>query len=125
MTGTGDRHQMESVIGFAGIRNMQDPLICQSQPQIDSTHKLHPNRRWRNVLADSSCRSISYALLPRPTPVINEWAEDPDELEVKRYLSLIEEIGKGRFAQRPAGRLEDVEQPSYIGAAINFVADRV
>ena len=66
---------------------------------------------------------------PTRTARINAWTEDPDELEAKRYLSLIEEIGKGRFAQRLAARLaarlEDIEQPDYIGAAIKFVADRV
>ena len=56
---------------------------------------------------------------------INGWVEDTDELEVKPYLSLIEEIGKGRFAQRLAARLEGIEQPGYIDAAIEFVADRV
>ena len=62
---------------------------------------------------------------PTRTARIDAWAEDTDELEVKRYLSLIEEIGKGRFAQRLAGRLEDIDQPDYIGAAIDFVADSV
>ena len=56
---------------------------------------------------------------------INAWVENTDELEVKPYLSLVEEIGKGRFAQRLAARLEGIEQPDYIGAAIKFVADRV
>lgn len=59
------------------------------------------------------------------TARINTWAEDTDELEIKRYLSLIDEIGKGRFAQRLAARLEDIEEPSYIGDAIEFVAGRV
>jgi len=62
---------------------------------------------------------------PKRTARLNAWAEDPDELEVKPYLTIIEEIGKGRFAQRLAARLEDVEQPSFIGTAIDFVADRV
>lgn len=61
----------------------------------------------------------------RRTARITSWADDPDELEVKPYLSIIEEIGKGRFAQRLATRLEGVEQPSYMGAAIDYVADRV
>ena len=68
---------------------------------------------------------LEHGFGPTRTARINAWAEDPDELEVKRYLSLIEEIGKGRFAQRLAARLEDIEQPDYIGAAIEFVTDRV
>ena len=66
-----------------------------------------------------------YGFGPTRTARIDEWAEDTDALEVKPYLSLIEEIGKGRFAQRLAGHLENVEQPSFVGAAIEFVADRV
>ena len=62
---------------------------------------------------------------PNITERINAWVKDPDELEVKRYLFLIEKIGKGRFAQRLAVRLEGIEQPDHIGAAIEFVAGRV
>ncbi len=62
---------------------------------------------------------------PQRTTNINAWTGDTEQLQVKRYLSYIEEIGKGRFAQRLAPRLEGVKEPSYIGAAISFVADRV
>ena len=68
---------------------------------------------------------LEHGFGPTRTARINAWAEDADKLEVKRYLSLIEEIGKGRFAQRLAARLEGIEQPGYIDAAIEFVADRV
>lgn len=53
------------------------------------------------------------------------WAADPKTLEISRYLRLIEEIGKGRFAQRLAARLEDVDPPRYIDSGIDFVAERV
>lgn len=66
-----------------------------------------------------------YGFGPTRTARIDAWAQDTDALKVKPYLSLIEEIGKGRFAQRLAVRLENVEQPSFIGAPIEFVADRV
>ena len=56
---------------------------------------------------------------------INEWVDDPNNVDVARYLALIEEIGKGRFAQRLAARLEGVFPPSYIDSAIDFVAERV
>ena len=61
----------------------------------------------------------------KKTARINMWANDPDQLQIESYLSIIEEIGKGRFAQRLAARLEGIEQPKYIGAAIDFVASRV
>ena len=68
---------------------------------------------------------LEYRFGPKRTERINAWTFDPDQLNVKTYLSIIEAIGKGRFAQRLAARLETVEPPSYIGAAIDFVADRV
>ena len=61
----------------------------------------------------------------KKTARIKAWANDPDQLQIESYLSIIEEIGKGRFAQRLAARLEGIEQPGYIGAAIDFVASRV
>src|SRR5690606_21665122 len=56
---------------------------------------------------------------------IEEWAADPDTLEVERFLTLIEAIGKGRFAQRLASRVGGMESPDYITNAIKFVANRV
>jgi len=56
---------------------------------------------------------------------IDEWEASPDKLVVERFLSLIENIGKGRFAQRLAGRIANLEPPAYIADAIRFVAERV
>ena len=56
---------------------------------------------------------------------IDEWEAEPKKLDRDRYLSMIERIGKGRFAQRLAMRLGNEEPPHYIAAAIKFVADRV
>jgi putative ATP-dependent endonuclease of OLD family len=56
---------------------------------------------------------------------IDDWEADPDALDIKKYLSLIDTIGKGRFAQRLASRMGDLEPPAYISDAIKFVADRV
>lgn len=56
---------------------------------------------------------------------IEKWAADPDTLEVERFLTLIEAIGKGRFAQRLASRIGGMEPPDYITNAIKFVANRV
>lgn len=52
---------------------------------------------------------------------IQEWEEDPEALNRKAYLATIERIGKGRFAQRLASRLEDVAPPPYIERAIKHV----
>ncbi len=56
---------------------------------------------------------------------IDEWEADPAKLHIQRFLSLIDDMGKGRFAQRLATRIADLDPPEYIGRAITFVAERV
>lgn len=56
---------------------------------------------------------------------IDAWEANPRSLDPESYLKLIDTVGKGRFAQRLASRIEGVVPPDYIGDAIRFVADRV
>lgn len=56
---------------------------------------------------------------------IDGWEEDPSSLDADKYLTLIEVIGKGRFAQRLASRAAGIEPPAYIKNAIAHVVDRV
>lgn len=56
---------------------------------------------------------------------IDGWEDDAETLDVDNYLKLIDVVGKGRFAQRLASRIEGVVPPAYIGAAISYVVDRV
>ena len=56
---------------------------------------------------------------------IDGWEEDPETLDVDNYLKLIEVVGKGRFAQRLASRIEGTAPPDYIAGAISHVVDRV
>ena len=56
---------------------------------------------------------------------IDEWEADPAKLHIDRFLSLVESIGKGRFAQRLATRIGELDPPAYIAGAINFVVERV
>lgn len=56
---------------------------------------------------------------------VSEWEADPDSLQPENYLKLIDAVGKGRFAQRLASRIENIVPPAYIGAAITYVVDRV
>lgn len=56
---------------------------------------------------------------------IDEWEAEPDKLDVDKYLAMIEQIGKGRFAQRLSLKINDLDPPGYIAGAIKFVADRV
>lgn len=56
---------------------------------------------------------------------IDKWEANSKGLDVEKYLSLIETVGKGRFAQRLASRIADIEPPDYINGAIKFVVSRV
>lgn len=56
---------------------------------------------------------------------VEGWTEDHSTLDVGRYLTLIEAVGKGRFAQRLASRVGGMVPPDYIRNAIEFVASRV
>jgi len=50
-------------------------------------------------------------------------SDDPNHAE--EMLRRIETIGKGRFAQRLAGKVQDEEPPQYIFEAINHIIDLV
>jgi putative ATP-dependent endonuclease of OLD family len=56
---------------------------------------------------------------------IDEWEADPKTLDEKRFMSLIDDIGKGRFAQSLARRVGELEPPCYLEKAIKFMAGRV
>ena len=54
----------------------------------------------------------------------NDLLEDPSENRSK-ILARIEKVGKGRFAQRLAGKLEGQTPPAYIKKALQRVIDLV
>lgn len=56
---------------------------------------------------------------------IQGWIAEPERVDPRRLLELVDVIGKGRFAQRLAPLLVDKAPPEYIVKAITFVADRV
>ncbi|TWA90049.1 ATP-dependent nuclease [Bradyrhizobium stylosanthis] len=56
---------------------------------------------------------------------IDGWEKEPASLDQTNYLTLIEAIGKGRFAQRLCSRLGKLKPPRYIEAAIDFVVSHV
>jgi putative ATP-dependent endonuclease of OLD family len=56
---------------------------------------------------------------------VQAWQADPDLLDTPKFLSLIEDMGKGRFAQRLATKIRELDPPDYIKRAITYVADRV
>ena len=57
--------------------------------------------------------------------LIDDWAKKPDSLDKKQFLAMVEDIGKGRFAQRLVTRLGKTAPPKYIASAIDFVVSRV
>lgn len=56
---------------------------------------------------------------------IQEWEDDGSSLHHMRFLSMIETIGKGRFAQRLIAHMNDMPPPDYIRNAIEYVASSV
>lgn len=56
---------------------------------------------------------------------VDEWEADPKSLNIEDFLSMVETIGKGRFAQRLVSHMGKTEPPVYIRNAIQFVANRV
>lgn len=56
---------------------------------------------------------------------VDQWEADPETLDPYNYLKLVEAVGKGRFAQRLASRIQGLEPPAYIAGAITFVVERV
>ena len=56
---------------------------------------------------------------------IDAWEKDPTTVNRKQLLAMMEDIGKGRFAQRMAARIGGLEVPGYIARAISYVVDRV
>lgn len=59
------------------------------------------------------------------TEIIDGWEADLSTLDAKSLLAMIDSIGKGRFAQRLATRIDGIAVPSYIGDAIKHVMDLV
>jgi putative ATP-dependent endonuclease of OLD family len=59
------------------------------------------------------------------TSWIDAWEKDAKSLDRDDYLTLIDAIGKGRFAQRLVANLGPLKPPQYIKSAIEFVASHV
>ena len=49
------------------------------------------------------------------------WNDSPENLDIEQFLKDINEIGKGRFAQRLATRITDLSCPLYIMEALQYV----
>ena len=56
---------------------------------------------------------------------IDAWIADHNSIDHDQMLKLIDVVGKGRFAQRFASKIEGRKPPSYIEDAIRHVVNRV
>jgi putative ATP-dependent endonuclease of OLD family len=66
-----------------------------------------------------------YGFGPTRRGLIDDWEADPTSLDKQAVLAMVETIGKGRFAQRLASRMNDEAPLTYIRDAIRYVRDRV
>lgn len=53
--------------------------------------------------------------------LLDAWETKPSDVDAKILIKMIEQMGKGRFAQRLASRIEGLTVPHYIANAINHV----
>ncbi|WP_407470628.1 ATP-dependent nuclease [Xanthomonas campestris] len=56
---------------------------------------------------------------------LQAWVDDADDLDEEALLTLIERIGKGRFAQALATFTSEDSCPDYIRAALEYIRDAV
>ena len=57
--------------------------------------------------------------------LLDAWETKPSDVDAKILIKMIEQMGKGRFAQRLASRIEGLTVPHYIANAINHVISLV
>lgn len=53
--------------------------------------------------------------------LLGEWEKAPDKVDHEVLLNMIEQMGKGRFAQRLATRISGIPVPEYVAKAISHV----
>lgn len=82
---------------------------------------------WYGGLAQPMLRVIlqELSLKQATRNRIQGWVDDPETLDRERLLSLIERIGKGRFAQALAPRVTAATCPDYIRQALGHIRDAV
>ncbi|MGC9449225.1 ATP-dependent nuclease [Cereibacter johrii] len=57
--------------------------------------------------------------------LLDAWEAKPEDFDSEELIKMIEQMGKGRFAQRLATRTPGKVTPNYIADAINHVVSRV
>ncbi|WP_319567946.1 ATP-dependent nuclease [Cohaesibacter marisflavi] len=66
-----------------------------------------------------------YKFSKKRRDLLDTWEADPKAYDAVEMLNMIEQMGKGRYAQRLATRLPGRRVPGYIADAINYVINHV
>ncbi len=68
---------------------------------------------------------VELSLSDEASDALQDWVDDPDNVDEQRLLRLIERIGKGRFAQSLSSYVSDDTCPDYIRQALEHIRDAV
>lgn len=101
-------------------------VACQQHGVFTNNHTLEVDL-FHGGLKTQVIETLREKINYRATTVeaINQWEKNSAALNSEKYLKIIEGIGKGRFAQRLASRLNGIKPPHFIHQAIQFVVDNV
>ena len=69
--------------------------------------------------------NVEVAVVPLPAAALQQWVDDPDQVDEDWLLRLIERIGKGRFAQALAPSVSQDVCPAYIRSALEHIRDAI
>ncbi|MGF6349529.1 ATP-dependent nuclease [Variovorax sp. W2I14] len=58
---------------------------------------------------------------PKRQAMVKQWLDDPASLDEDKFLGLVENVGKGRFAQALAGHVKAAHCPEYMKKAFTFI----
>lgn len=58
---------------------------------------------------------------PKRQAMVKGWLDEPASLDEDKLLALVEDVGKGRFAQALTGNVKAAHCPEYIKKAFNFI----
>lgn len=105
-----------------------DQIIARAEPfgYFVNSDTLEPEL-FRAGLAEAMQEVIEaeLSLGAETRATLQEWVDDPDELDEDALVALIERIGKGRFAQSLAPHVSEDTCPDYIREALEHIRDAV
>jgi len=103
-----------------------DAVIARAEPfgYFVNSNTLEPEL-FKGGLAEAMQEIIEEELSigDETRAALQDWVDDPDDLDEDRLLALIERIGKGRFAQALAPHVDADTCPDYIRQALEHIRD--